>query len=178
MLSRPRVRKATSSSSCANRWTHLIKRRARSARSHPQNALHLDGLFVLTKFRGLVQHCTHRHPVRELVAFSSDVRTDVRQRELCLNAGVERVGGLDELEVLDVAAALFPSSFLPTGSPLCDTADRVARVAEYLNAGPLSDLLFGEHQGLVQGCQFRRVIRAGRVVEAIPKLRDEAVPVD
>src|SRR5688572_21456850 len=104
MVDRSRARKATSSSSCANRWTHLIKRRARSARSHPQNALHLDGLFVLTKFRRLVQHGIHRHPVGELVAFSSDVRTDVRQRELWLNAGVERVRGLDEFEVLDVAA--------------------------------------------------------------------------
>src|SRR5678815_5368423 len=94
------------------------------------------------------------------------------------SAGVERVGGLDEIEVLDLAATSFPSPLLPTASPRCDTADRILRVAEDLNGGPRSDFLFCEQQGLVQGCQFRRVIRAGRVVEAIPKLRDATFPVD
>ena len=76
----------------------------------------------------------HGHAVRKLIALVADVAPDMGQREPGFDFAVNRIGSLDDAEVLDLTVRFAPALLLPTRRPLGHAIARVSRITEYFRA--------------------------------------------
>jgi len=75
-------------------------------------------------------HGMHGHTVRQLIALVADVAAHVSQRQPGFDLAVNRIGGLNDPEVLDLTVRFAPTLLFPTRRPLGYAIERVSRITE------------------------------------------------
>ena len=129
---------------------------------------------IQPKFFFFAPRAEHGHAIGEFVAFGADVGGDVSEREFVLNAAVDRVTLLDDLQVLDLAAGFYPAFLFPVSRPTANTIDRVRRVTAHLDGVAGLDFCFGHAECVIERVQFGGVVGPQGVVQAEPQLREFA----
>src|SRR4051794_7041999 len=95
---------------------------------HPQQLLDVHAAIPLPQVRLMSLDSMHGHAVRELIALVADVASDMSQREPGFDIAVNRIGSLNDAEVLDLAIHLAPALLFPAYCPLRYAIERVGRV--------------------------------------------------